>query len=110
AGNGLSDTLAFTNNAATLNFNAGATIALNFLNDYSPAEGDSWLFATGYNALGSVFDQDNIIVTGLAADTYAWALDHGALQLTMLSIPEPSSAVLLLLGGAILALTLRRRR
>ncbi|MDR1192003.1 MAG: hypothetical protein LBK60_10145, partial [Verrucomicrobiales bacterium] len=79
AGNGLSDTLAFTNNAATLNFNAGATIALNFLNDYSPAEGDSWLFATGYNALGSVFDQDNITVTGLAADTYEWALDHGAL-------------------------------
>ncbi|MDR1304114.1 MAG: PEP-CTERM sorting domain-containing protein [Verrucomicrobiales bacterium] len=109
AGNGLSDTLAFTNSAATLNFNAGATIELNFLNNYSPAEGDTWLFATGYNALGSVFDQDNIIVTGLAADTYAWALDNGALQLTML-IPEPSSAVLLLLGGVILALTLRRRR
>ncbi|MDR1304710.1 MAG: PEP-CTERM sorting domain-containing protein, partial [Verrucomicrobiales bacterium] len=113
AGNGLSDTLAFTNNAATLNFNAGATIALNFLNDYSPAEGDTWLFATGFDftASAALSDLTKLTISGLDAD-YDYLLDFttSGLQLTLTTIPEPTSATLLLLGGALLALTLRRQQ
>ncbi|MDR1146796.1 MAG: PEP-CTERM sorting domain-containing protein [Verrucomicrobiales bacterium] len=113
AGNGLSDTLAFTNSAATLSFAAGATVALHFLDNYTPADGDSWLFATGFDftASAALSDLTKLTISGLDAD-YDYLLDFttSGLQLTLTTIPEPTSATLLLLGGALLALTLRRRQ
>ncbi|MDR1146330.1 MAG: hypothetical protein LBK71_09380 [Verrucomicrobiales bacterium] len=110
AGNGLADALEFTNSAATLNFYAGATIALNFLDSYTPADGDSWLFAVGYDTVASQFDAAGVLVTGLAAGSdYSWDFTNGDLRLIMDAIPEPGVVTLLVTGAALL-LILRRRR
>jgi hypothetical protein len=109
AGNGLADALEFINSAATLDFDAGATIALNFLNNYTPAEGDSWLFAVGYDTIASTFAA-NVLVTGLAAgDDYTWDFTNGDLRLILNTIPEPGVVTLLVTGVGLL-LVLRRRR
>ncbi|MDR1190210.1 MAG: PEP-CTERM sorting domain-containing protein, partial [Verrucomicrobiales bacterium] len=102
-----SDLLSFANAAATLNFATGAIIQLNFLNDYTPADGDSWQLATGFDLTSSKLG--DIIVNDTIGGIYDLDFTGGGLQLTF-NIPEPGTWTLLLTGAALLAIFRRRRK
>ncbi|MDR1146459.1 MAG: PEP-CTERM sorting domain-containing protein, partial [Verrucomicrobiales bacterium] len=107
---------------STLNLEGG-TIKLNYLDDYTPAAGEtdtlfSWTLAKGFDSVsGSV---SNLVISDalhpewlINDDGYGYSLlldgNDLLLNLNLAAIPEPSTWALLVTGAALLAI-LRRRR
>ncbi|MDR1190891.1 MAG: PEP-CTERM sorting domain-containing protein [Verrucomicrobiales bacterium] len=100
---------AFQNKLApTLDFADGAILQFNFLDDYAPDEG-SWLIASGFGQIAE-FDSSKLILKNgdEVSDLFTLSVAGNDLFVNYL-IPEPSTWALLLTGAALLV-TLRRRR
>jgi hypothetical protein len=108
--------------ASTLNL-LGGTIQLNYLDDYTPAAGESdtlfsWTLAKGFDSVsGSV---SNLVISDalhpewlINDDGYGYSLlldgNDLLLNLNLAAIPEPSTWALLVTGAALLAIRRRRR-
>jgi hypothetical protein len=120
AGDTLSDQLAFS---GTLTINSGGTLALNYLNDYTPTAGEedttfTWTLATGFASVSG--DAANLTISDalhpdwvLNENGYGYSLlfdnNNLILTLTLEAVPEPSTWLLLATGVGLLAF-LRRRR
>jgi hypothetical protein len=96
--------------AATLNI-MGGTLELTYLDGYDPAAGTSWLLTSGFTASSGLVDGYFMSVLDLAhADwEYTLSFSNNNLMLTLDTIPEPSTWLLLGVGVMLLAL-LRRAR
>ncbi|MDR1190274.1 MAG: PEP-CTERM sorting domain-containing protein, partial [Verrucomicrobiales bacterium] len=121
AGNSVSDQLAvYTTDTGDKNISSpeltfanNSIIRLNFLDGYTPAEGDTWLLSAGFSGmtLGNVvLEVQDALGAALMVDDGDWTLDIFDNNLRLISnIPEPGTWALLLTGAALLVL-LRRRR
>ncbi|MDR1192005.1 MAG: PEP-CTERM sorting domain-containing protein, partial [Verrucomicrobiales bacterium] len=96
------------NTAATLTVNGG-TLALNFLDNYSPDAGTSWLLTAGFAATAGDAELMSVVDFTHPDWDYKLAFSDHNLLLTLETIPEPSTWALLVTGAALLAL-LRRRK
>ncbi|MDR1192117.1 MAG: hypothetical protein LBK60_10745 [Verrucomicrobiales bacterium] len=97
-----------------LTFEDDAIIQLNLLFGYTPAGGDTWLLASGFGTVSAeTADWSKVLLQDSAGLDLSgeWSLfaENNNLFLTTI-IPEPGVWTLLAIGGAILALTMKRRR
>jgi hypothetical protein len=96
--------------APTLMFEDGAIVRVNLLGGYAPTADNDWLLTTGFATISG--DLDNVLLQGDGGSALSdeWSLFNlnGNLLLNY-AIPEPSTWALLVIGAA-LTLTLRRRR
>jgi hypothetical protein len=105
------DTLWATRAAgATLNLTGATLLELNFLNGYTPDAGTNWQLTAGFTL--SSGEADLITVQDLAHPDweYTLTLDNHNLRLTLDTIPEPSTWLLLGFGVSLLAVLRHARR
>jgi hypothetical protein len=87
-----------------------STLKLTYLDGYNSVEGMSWLLTEGFSS--SIGTLTNMTVSDVLHEDWEYSLmfDNNNLRLTLDSIPEPSTWLLLTVGATLLVTTMRRRR